>query len=89
MKLMPRIEGAVDDANRVVVVGVAPGAEHHRAEAQLTDLDPGTSEFTKFHVAAPYRAMNDGGATPPKRMIAPLGKTSPVTGGPQLIGLLI
>ena len=29
------IEGAVDDADRVVVVGVAPGAEHHRAEAEL------------------------------------------------------
>ena len=31
----PGIQGAVDDADRVVVVGVAPGAEHHRAEAQL------------------------------------------------------
>jgi len=29
------IQGAVDDADAVVVVGVAPGAEHHRAEAQL------------------------------------------------------
>jgi hypothetical protein len=29
------VERAVDDADRVVVVGVAPGAEHHRAEAEL------------------------------------------------------
>ena len=31
----PGVQRAVDDADRVVVVGVAPGAEHHRAEAQL------------------------------------------------------
>jgi hypothetical protein len=29
------VEGAVDDADRVVVIGIAPGAEHHRAEAEL------------------------------------------------------
>ena len=29
------VQRAVDDADRVVVVGVAPGAEHHRAEAEL------------------------------------------------------
>jgi hypothetical protein len=27
-------ERAVDDADRVIVIGVAPGAEHHRAEAE-------------------------------------------------------
>jgi hypothetical protein len=31
----PGVQGAVDDARRVVVVGVAPGADHHRAEAEL------------------------------------------------------
>jgi len=31
----PGVERAVDDADRVVVVGVPPGAEHHRAEAEL------------------------------------------------------
>ena len=34
MKLMPGVERAVDDRDAVVVVGVAPGAEHHRAEAE-------------------------------------------------------
>ena len=29
------VQGGVDDADRLVVVGLAPGAEHHRAEAQL------------------------------------------------------
>jgi hypothetical protein len=31
----PGVERAVDDPDRVLVVGVAPGAEHHRAEAEL------------------------------------------------------
>jgi hypothetical protein len=30
-----RVERAVDDADRVGVVGVAPRAEHHRAETEL------------------------------------------------------
>jgi hypothetical protein len=49
----PRIEGAVDDADRVVVVGVAPGAEHHRAEAELGDLDAGASEWAVVHGVSP------------------------------------
>jgi len=31
------------------VVGVAPGAEHHRAEAELADRYTGASEWSKFH----------------------------------------
>jgi hypothetical protein len=45
----PGVERAVDDADRVVVVGVAPGAEHHRAEAELRDLDAGASERAVIH----------------------------------------
>ena len=37
------VERAVDDADGLVVVGVAPGAEHHRAEAHLADRDAGAS----------------------------------------------
>jgi hypothetical protein len=40
----PGIERAVEDAGGVIVVGVAPGAEHHRAEAELQDLDAGAFE---------------------------------------------
>jgi hypothetical protein len=29
------VERSVDDPDRLVVVGIAPGAEHHRAEAEL------------------------------------------------------
>ena len=36
----PRIEGAVDDPGRVLVIGIAPGAEHHRAEANRARLTP-------------------------------------------------
>jgi hypothetical protein len=39
-----RVQGSVDDPDRVVVVGVAPGAEHHGAEAQGTDFDTGAAE---------------------------------------------
>ena len=45
----PGVQRAVDDADRVVVVGVAPGAEHHRAEAELRDLDAGASERAVVH----------------------------------------
>ena len=37
----PRVERAVDDRDRLVVVGLAPGAEHHGAEAERADLDAG------------------------------------------------
>ena len=30
--------------HRLVVVGVSPGAEHHRAEAQRADLQAGAAE---------------------------------------------
>ncbi len=33
----------------VVVVGVAPLAEHHRAEAERADLDAGAAEGSQFH----------------------------------------
>jgi hypothetical protein len=45
----PGVEREVDDADRVVVVGVAPRAEHHRAEAKLRDLDASAPEGTSFH----------------------------------------
>ena len=43
------VERRVDDPDRVVVVGVAPGAEHHRAEAELADRDACVPELTVFH----------------------------------------
>ena len=38
-----RVERGVDDADAVVVVGVAPGPEHHRPEAEMADLDAGVN----------------------------------------------
>ena len=49
MKLIPASSAAVDDADAVVVVGVAPGAEHHRAEAERRHLDAGAAEWAVGH----------------------------------------
>ena len=48
-KLMPASSARVDDADRVVVVAVAPGAEHHGAEAERADLDAGATERAHLH----------------------------------------
>src|SRR3954447_10468594 len=45
------VERGVDDLDRVVVVRVAPRAEHHRAEAQRADLDAGPTEVAVLHPA--------------------------------------
>ena len=43
------VERRVDDPDRVVVIGVAPGAEHHRPETQRADLDSGASQRAVLH----------------------------------------
>src|SRR5204863_8819938 len=43
------VEGPMDDAHRFVVVGVAPGSEHHRSQAEGADLDAGASERAMVH----------------------------------------
>ena len=45
----PCVERGVDDANALVVVGVAPGPEHHRSETELADLDAGAAERAVVH----------------------------------------
>jgi hypothetical protein len=40
----PSVERAVDDRDGLVVVGVAPGAEHHGSETERAHLDSCTSE---------------------------------------------
>ena len=44
-----RVEGPVDDVDRLVVVALAPGAEHHRAEAEGADLHAGAAEVSVLH----------------------------------------
>ena len=48
-KVDPGVEGAVDDADRLVVVRVAHVAEYHGAEARLADRDAGPSQATMLH----------------------------------------
>jgi hypothetical protein len=45
----PGVEGSVDDADRVVVIAVPPGAEHHRAETQRADLHARATEAPILH----------------------------------------
>jgi AcrR family transcriptional regulator len=45
------IQCPVDDSDRVGVVGVAEGAEHHAAEAELADVHPRAPERSVLHNA--------------------------------------
>jgi hypothetical protein len=56
----PGVERAMNDADRLVVVALAPRAEHHRAEAQRADANAGVREGARLHRAdtllpAPHR----------------------------------
>ncbi len=51
----------MDDLDAVVVVAVAPGAEHHRPEAVAADLDPGGAERGAFHARGPYADRDRAG----------------------------
>ena len=46
-----RVEGTLNYAVALFVVGVPPSAEHHGAQAQGTDLDSGATESAVFHGA--------------------------------------
>ena len=63
----PRVERPVDDPDRLVVVGVAPRAEHHRPEAHRSHLHSGPAERAQLHGpddiypgAATYRCTASG-----------------------------
>ena len=58
------VERAVDDPDAVVVVRIAHGAEHHGAEAQRADLDPGGSERAVAHGSAPGRGCRANRSLP-------------------------
>src|SRR5690606_21400361 len=45
----PGVERPVDDLDRVLVVGVAERAEHHGAQRERADLDPGAAEGAVLH----------------------------------------
>jgi hypothetical protein len=46
-----RIERAVDDPDRLVVVALAPRPEHHRAEAERAHVHAGVREGAQLHRA--------------------------------------
>lgn len=43
------VERRVDDAAARTQIGVAPGAEHHRAQPEPADRDPGAAERGVLH----------------------------------------
>ena len=51
----PGVQRRVDDPDRLVVVGVAPRAEHHRAEAELADRHAGATQLAMLHRLPPFR----------------------------------
>jgi hypothetical protein len=50
------LERAVDDADRVLVIGVAHLAEHHRAERELTDGYSGRPKRPALHLLHAFPA---------------------------------
>ena len=63
----PGVERRVDDPDGVVVVGVAPRAEHHRAERERADLDAGTAERAHLHAAQPAPCLGQRRARYPSQ----------------------
>ena len=61
MKLMPASSAAWMIVDRLVVVGVAPRAEHHGAEAQRADLHARPSERAVLSRLPPRRRGPSGG----------------------------
>ena len=45
----PGVQRGMDDPNRLVVIRVAPRAEHHRAEAELAHRDASAAEVAMLH----------------------------------------
>ena len=54
MKLIPASSARWMIADPRIVVGLPPGAEHHRAEAERTDMDTGAAERSLVHVSPRY-----------------------------------
>src|SRR5262245_28513809 len=67
------VERAADDADAVVVVGIAPPTERHRAETDARDLETAVSESKVLHGRYPARAPS-------------MARRSSRSSGPTLLG---
>jgi hypothetical protein len=77
-----RVERAVDDADALVVIRVAPGTEHHRAEAQLGDRNAGAPQHALLHQWLLFvvgRGTRPAGRCPSSRALtgSPVGRRTP------------
>ena len=72
------IDCTANDAHAFVVIGVAPGPEHHCAEADRADRDAGTTKESIVHVRRRYPDLDD--QYPPVVARRFLGRRTPVAG---------
>src|SRR4029077_11187418 len=56
----PCVQRPMDDADRLLVIGVPPTAEHHRAEAERGDLQTAPAEIPVLHRPSPLRTLRGG-----------------------------
>jgi hypothetical protein len=63
----PLVERGANDAGTVVVVGVADGTEHHRAQAVDAHLDAGAAKGAVAHGRAPWSVQWGIGSDPDAR----------------------
>src|SRR5437899_6500667 len=73
------IERAVHDAHAVVVIRIAPFAEHHRPEAVLADGDAGSAQRSRSHPLTLRRDPADRcrAPAPPAAPPHPVSRRSP------------
>src|SRR5207249_7574648 len=69
----PGVERRMDHADALVLVGIAPGAEHHGSQAMRADLDTGPAKGAVFH---------DRGSPPNAGAVFDCGRAGPTAGTP-------
>src|SRR2546422_7028943 len=70
----PGVQRTVDDPDRLVVIGVAPGPEHHCPQAKWADLHSGASEGALLHEAKSTLRRPGGVSGPGSTRLASWGR---------------
>ncbi len=67
------IQRSMDDLDRNIMIGLAPGAEHHGAETERADFHAGTSEAAIFHRPSLRTPIRSDDRWLPKRLSVRVG----------------